>query len=154
MHEHRSKTTGWLSKVARYCGCCLVVLLGLGAPKGLGQEMDIPSEGHCLASVVYYEARGEPLRGQRAVLDVVLNRAYKSGKSVCEILTAKGQFQWTKRKPMLYTEEMAEQLDVVGQHPKVLKNEIYFFATHVRPSWSGKMQCRTIAKHTFCKEKQ
>lgn len=32
------------------------------------------SEAHCLAQAIYYEARGEPLPGQIAVAEVVLNR--------------------------------------------------------------------------------
>lgn len=46
-------------------------------------------EQDCLASAVYFEARGEPIEGQLAVAEVVLNRAasgrYPAG--VCEVVT-------------------------------------------------------------------
>ena len=42
----------------------------------------------CLAAAVYYEARGEPLAGQAAVAQVVLNRARRPSfpKSVCGVV--------------------------------------------------------------------
>ena len=42
----------------------------------------------CLAAAVYYEARGEPLAGQAAVAQVVLNRAHRPSfpKSVCGVV--------------------------------------------------------------------
>lgn len=153
MHEHRSKTTGWLSKVARYCSCCLVVLLGLGAPKSLTAPPSVPDPGFaCLATAVYYEARGEPLKGQRAVVDVVIHRAWKSGKNFCEVLTQKQQFQWTKKHAMRY--DLDTLLDEVAQHPRVLKNEnfLFFHSTSVKPIWAAKMSCKKIGNHYFCKE--
>lgn|GEM_PF-2261000 len=49
-----------------------------------------PSAGalDCLAAAVYYEARGEPLAGQAAVAQVVLNRAHRPSfpKSVCGVV--------------------------------------------------------------------
>src|SRR5947209_15487414 len=43
------------------------------------------AEENCLATAVYFEAKGEPLRGQKAVAEVILNRT-RSGRfhaSVC-----------------------------------------------------------------------
>jgi spore germination cell wall hydrolase CwlJ-like protein len=39
------------------------------------QKPDIGSELKCLATAIYFEARGEPEKGQYAVGDVILNRA-------------------------------------------------------------------------------
>lgn len=109
----------------------------------------------CLASAVYYEARGESLKGQRAVVDVVMHRAYKSDKTFCEILRQKQQFQWTKTKPMRYDRATIEQLDIVLRQPKVLKNENYLFfhAAYVQPKWADRMSCKKIDKMMYCKEK-
>jgi hypothetical protein len=140
-----------LLQVACHVGRVCAIVLVAYCPKSLGVEKSLPDPGyHCLASAIYYEARGEPLKGQRAVLDVIVNRAYKSGKNFCEVVLEKGQFQWTKRKPMLYNQ--ASLLDEVGQHPRILRNEIYFFNASLRPAWSGKMKCRKIGNHKFCKE--
>lgn len=55
-------------------------------------------ELNCLAIGVYYESKGEPLAGQLAVADVILNRT-TSGRfptSVCGVLTQRGQFSFVK----------------------------------------------------------
>ncbi|UYY76271.1 cell wall hydrolase [Sphingomonas sp. R1] len=55
-------------------------------------------ELRCLATGVYYEARSEPLSGQLAVADVILNRS-TSGRfpgSVCSVVTQKGQFSFVR----------------------------------------------------------
>ena len=49
----------------------------------------------CLAEAIYYEARGEPERGQVAVAYTILNRA--KDKSICEVTNAKGQFEYKTR---------------------------------------------------------
>lgn len=48
----------------------------------------------CLALNVYHEARGESFKGQVAVADVTMNRSYKTGESVCQIVSAYKQFSW------------------------------------------------------------
>lgn len=52
----------------------------------------------CLAGAIFYEAKGEPLSGQLAVADVIINRA-KSGRfpaDVCEVVTQRGQFGFVR----------------------------------------------------------
>ena len=56
-------------------------------------------EQDCLASAVYFEARGEPIEGQLAVAEVVLNRA-QSGRyprTVCQVVTQPWQFSFVRR---------------------------------------------------------
>jgi N-acetylmuramoyl-L-alanine amidase len=60
-------------------------------------------EIHCLAQVVHHEARGEPVAGQEAVAQIVVNRKH-SGRyptSICAVVTQKGQFSHfsTKIRP-------------------------------------------------------
>ena len=53
----------------------------------------------CLAGAIYFEAKGEPLAGQLAVAEVVLNRA-KSGRfppDVCGVILQRGQFGFVRR---------------------------------------------------------
>lgn len=49
---------------------------------------DLERQTVCLANAIYYEANGEPLSGQRAVAQVVLNRLRhpRFPKSVCEVV--------------------------------------------------------------------
>ncbi len=53
---------------------------------------------HCLAGAIYFESKGEPLSGQLAVAEVILNRTesgrYPSG--VCDVITQRGQFGFVR----------------------------------------------------------
>lgn len=51
----------------------------------------------CMTLNLYKEARGETLRGQQAVVKVVLNRVRATNyeKDVCDIILAPKQFSWT-----------------------------------------------------------
>jgi spore germination cell wall hydrolase CwlJ-like protein len=55
----------------------------------------------CLALNLYHEARGEPLTGQFAVAQVVLNRAQRDPAKVCEVVQAYRQFSWTLNPPIV-----------------------------------------------------
>lgn len=53
------------------------------------------SDVRCLAENVYYESRGEPLKGQLAVAKVTLNRLHEGyAKSVCGVVKQGCQFSW------------------------------------------------------------
>lgn len=52
----------------------------------------------CIAGAIFYEAKGEPLAGQLAVAEVILNRA-KSGRfpaDVCDVVLQRGQFGFVR----------------------------------------------------------
>lgn len=52
----------------------------------------------CLAAAIYFEAKGEPVDGQLAVAEVIINRA-KSGRfpdSVCDVVKQHGQFSFVR----------------------------------------------------------
>ena len=52
----------------------------------------------CLAGAIYFEARGEPLSGQLAVAEVILNRANSGrfAKNACGVVTQPGQFSFVR----------------------------------------------------------
>lgn len=53
---------------------------------------------NCLAGAIYFESKGEPLSGQLAVAEVILNRA-QSGRypsDVCDVVTQRGQFSFVR----------------------------------------------------------
>lgn len=112
-------------------------------------------DGQCLASALHYEARGEPIRGRRAVLDTILHRMLATGKDACGVVMQKGQFSWTKNRPLLpYDDSQREKLAKVVAHPRVLKNEKFkYFYSGASPYWAGAMICVKIHGHNFCKEK-
>lgn len=104
----------------------------------------------CLISAVWHEARGEPVKGKRAVLDVVIHRAAKSGKSYCEVVAAPKQFPWFKKKGLVeVNSETRKHYNEAVENGRVLKDERFVYFNGVRPYGHS---CVRIGKHTFCKE--
>ncbi|WP_267435484.1 cell wall hydrolase [Sphingomonas sp. GM_Shp_1] len=61
-------------------------------------DMASSEELRCLAGAIYFESQGEPLSGQLAVAQVILNRT-KSGRfptGVCEVIKQRGQFSFVR----------------------------------------------------------
>lgn len=113
----------------------------------------------CLASAIYYEAKGEPLAGQLGVAHVILNRT-RSGKfpkSVCGVVTQPGQFSFVRggQMPMPATHNAAWRtaaaiariaIDEAWASP--VPKALYFHATRVSPNW-GKRRVASIGRHVF-----
>jgi len=57
-----------------------------------------PKEVDCLAAVIHHEARGEDLKGQLLVAEVVLNRVKHEGfpDTICKVTAQPGQFVDTR----------------------------------------------------------
>lgn len=65
----------------------------------------------CVATTVFYESKGEPLAGQLAVANVVINRA-RSGRfasDVCGVVKQRGQFSFV-RGGVLPTVDAADRM--------------------------------------------
>ncbi|MDQ1228880.1 MULTISPECIES: cell wall hydrolase [unclassified Sphingomonas] len=61
-------------------------------------DMASSEELRCLAGAIYFESQGEPLSGQLAVAQVILNRT-KSGRfptGVCDVIKQRGQFSFVR----------------------------------------------------------
>lgn len=65
-------------------------------------DQSVPSDTgddlRCLAGAIYFEARGEPLAGQLAVAEVIINRteSRRFGGDVCSVVTQPGQFSFVR----------------------------------------------------------
>ena len=118
----------------------------------------------CLARAVYQEANTQGERGREAVIAVIVNRAIKLQKHVCEVVRQPSQFSWVKHSTnvaKLTESKEAEKfvLNVVANTVRVGYNSFrgaqYFYAhTQGKPSWANKMSCSRIGDHTFCGEKK
>lgn len=115
----------------------------------------------CLASAVYFESRGEPLEGQLAVAEVILNRV-ASGRfrsTICQVVTQPSQFSFVRRGqiPQAPRGSAAWQRAVAIAHIALQNlhdvtgdDSLFFHATSVRPSW-GRPSARIarIGRHVF-----
>jgi N-acetylmuramoyl-L-alanine amidase len=63
------------------------------------QDADrVDATQRCLAGAIYFESKGEPLAGQLAVANVIINRS-KSGRfptDVCSVVKQRGQFSFVR----------------------------------------------------------
>lgn len=124
-------------------------------------DFALSEQMRCLASAVYFEARGEPLAGQLAVAQVVINRAASGHfpSSYCGVVYQRSQFSFVEggEMPRIKTGSNAwKRAKAVARiaHEGIWESEaqdsLYFHAKYVRPSWSHKKVARaTISRHIF-----
>jgi spore germination cell wall hydrolase CwlJ-like protein len=127
-------------------------------------ETDVTSdtEQDCLASAVYFESRGEPIEGQLAVAQVVMNRA-ASGRypaDLCGVITQPAQFSFVRhgRMPMADRASEAWRKAVAVAHiahdklaqAEVPSGVLWYHATYVSPSWGKRLTRQAqIGLHIF-----
>lgn len=128
-------------------------------------------ELECLARAIYFEARGEPEKGQEAVALVVLNRVRSEHypNTVCGVvyqndhMRNKCQFSFacdgkpdTIREKDAYAkaERIARKVLACGdgdcEDPTPLMRSTHYHADHVTPRWAKKLK-RTgrVGRHIF-----
>lgn len=127
------------------------------AAQGIPDSPD--DELRCLAIGVYYESKGEPLAGQLAVAEVILNRA-DSGRfptSACSVLKQRGQFSFVRggRLPNVSTSSTAWRTAVAiakvareDLWESKASNAMFFHARHVSPRWKL-AKVASVGNHIF-----
>lgn len=127
-------------------------------------------EKGCLALAVYYEARGEPRDGQRAVAEVVRNRTKTRNfpKTICGVVLQGMkdpicQFSFACNGAMKPKRDFAAwqravrvaeyMLDGPGRGQNFTQGAVYFHADYVAPSWAAtKVRTLEVGKHIFYRE--
>ena len=135
-------------------------LAGQPSPKG-------DAEWQCLTKALYFEARGESLKGQFAVAEVILNRtdSPRFPGSVCGVVNQSGgggcQFSFVcdGRKDVM--RERAA-IDRAGRIARVMldgaprgltEGATYFHSKGVRPSWAHRFpRTAAIGAHMFYRQ--
>lgn len=113
-------------------------------------DQDMPdaldAEMRCLATSIYFEAKGEPLSGQLAVAKVILNRT-KSGRfpgTVCGVVLQPHQFSFVrgKRLPSVNMSSRAwrtavavAQVAMDNSWNSPVPGALFFHARYVAPGW-------------------
>ncbi|CAN5364127.1 hypothetical protein BH10PSE15_BH10PSE15_01140 [soil metagenome] len=112
----------------------------------------------CLAGAIYYESKGEPLSGQLAVAEVIINRS-KSGRfprSICSVVTQPGQFSFVRggRVPEIdanrnyRTALSVARVALADAWDSPAPQALYFHARRSNASWS-RTQVASIGNHIF-----
>lgn len=122
----------------------------------------------CLATAVYFEARSEPLLGQFAVAEVIVNRAESDRfpDTICGVVTQDlgpapydCQFSfYCDGKPEVMSEKAAwERAKAIARDvlntpdaPDVSGGALFYHTTSVSPRWSRNMEVvASYGKHVF-----
>ena len=124
-------------------------------------DVELAGDMKCLAEAVYFEARGEPLDGQLAVAEVVINRS-QSGlypADYCSVVTQPAQFSFVRRgvipkcdtsSPAWARAKAVAQIAHQDLWNSDAKDAMFFHATYVSPRWArAKTALARIDTHVF-----
>lgn len=126
-------------------------------------DTDAPMDAdmRCLAGAVYFEARGEPLSGQLAVAQVIINRTEdrRFPRSYCAVVAQPGQFSFMRGSRMPAVREGTNAWDRAvaiariahqGLWESPAEGAVFFHARYVNPGWSRtKTRLAQIDTHIF-----
>ena len=120
---------------------------------------DMADDLQCLATAVFFESKGEPLSGQLAVANVVLNRS-RSGRfpaSVCGVVMQRGQFGFVRggRLPNVDTDRRdwktavaVAKVAMADAWDTPAPGALYFHARRAAPGWN-RAHVVSIGNHIF-----
>lgn len=115
-------------------------------------------ELRCLAAGVFFESKGEPLAGQLAVAQTIINRS-KSGRfapSICSVLTQRGQFSFVRGGTVPSAEGRTGWTTAVAVAKVAMRDlwdgaadeALYFHARGRTPGWRAQ-KIASIGNHVF-----
>ena len=151
-----------LTKVRRPSDWTNSKLLSLPVPKS-DKQMS------CLAEALYFEARGEPIKGQLAVGEVILNRVKDTRypSSICKVINQGTgrrfacQFTYTcdgkletvhERKPYEMALKIAKIL-MTTHDRKLTRGSTHYHSNYVDPKWSKKFErVAKFGRHIFYRQ--
>jgi N-acetylmuramoyl-L-alanine amidase len=127
------------------------------------------SDLQCLAENIYFESRGEPLKGQYAVAEVTLNRTRSANfpHTVCGVVHEMrydpsrkrmvADFSWTELGAMSPEDDVAWRramtvataaYDDAGD--PIVPGALFYHSKAVHPGWAkGRQSVATIGNHVF-----
>jgi len=127
----------------------------------LATNAALDEQTNCLATAVYFEARGETAEGQLAVARVVMNRA-ASGRyppDWCSVVKQPAQFSFVRHGEFPYADtnsaawqraEAVAELAAANVVPSVSNDVLWYHANYVAPSWRRSLvEVQQIGAHIF-----
>lgn len=114
------------------------------------------TELRCLANAVYFESRGEPLEGQLAVAQAIINRV-ESGRyasSICGVIAQRGQFSFDRSRSPAKGIDWRNAMGIAriaaaDMWREVAPKAVSFHAARLSPGWRGKTRIAQIGNHVF-----
>ncbi|NCP19446.1 MAG: cell wall hydrolase [Erythrobacter sp.] len=131
------------------------LIASVEAPTNMSRELE------CLAGAIYFESRGEPIDGQLAVAQVIINRTESGAfpSDYCGVVTQRAQFSFVRNgripsdRSNAAAWERARKIARIaheGLWDSAARDSLYFHATYVKPRWARSKQARaTIQRHIF-----
>ena len=121
----------------------------------------LDEQTNCLATAVYFEARGESVEGQLAVAHVVMNRA-TSGRypsDWCSVVKQRSQFSFVRHGEFPNIDancdswkkaEAVAELAAANVVPSISPDVLWYHANYVAPAWRRSLQeVEQIGAHIF-----
>ncbi len=117
-------------------------------------------ESECLARAVYWESRGEPLAGQLAVAEVVINRV-RSGRfasTLCGVVRQPSQFSFVRRGYIPQPPQGSRDWQTAVAIARIATgqlaeggapNALFFHARRINPGWRRLTRIATVGNHVF-----
>jgi len=143
------------SEIADNAGSLRDLIAEMPVERTLSRQME------CLAGAIYFESRGEPINGQLAVGQVVVNRSESRTfpGTYCDVVYQRSQFSFVRggRMPSINRSSNAwkrakaiAHIAHQGLWESGAEDSLYFHANYVRPSWARRKTARTtINTHIF-----
>jgi len=137
------------------------------AATALPADVFSASEQHCLASGIYFESRGESVKGQAAVAQVILNRVRNPAypKTICGVVyqnenwrnRCQFSFACDRIRDRVNSEQhwkVATEVAMAVTAGKIWLDEVgsatHYHAIYVRPTWARSMEkVGRIGLHLF-----
>lgn len=122
----------------------------------------LESEAYCLAKVIYFEARGEPIFGQIAVAQVTINRRDSNlfPRTICKVIsqtTPVCQYSWycdgksddlPSNKEARLALALAKGL-LTQEVIDITQGALFFHSTSINPGWNNLEKTVEIGAHVF-----
>lgn len=120
----------------------------------------LDEQANCLATAVYFEARGETLDGQLAVARVVMNRAASDDYPAtwCDVVKQPWQFSFVRHGQFPAITDMDSwktaqgiaRVAMANIYPSLPSDVLWYHANYVHPSWGSRLtQFEKIGAHIF-----
>lgn len=119
------------------------------------------NEAYCLAQVIYFEARGEPIAGQIAVAQVTINRR-NSGifpNTICGVVSQKGpcQYSWycdgksdsLPTNAQAYRAQLLANIILINKPEDITGGALFFHSASINPGWYNLEKTVEIGAHVF-----